>query len=97
MGSVGVIDTEALRPAMEAVREAEAAWKALCDEWRNLQGVAKLETAGDYAVRLQAAEQRYLRACERVVKAIDGTLQQGRLSGGSPLSTAPWNRSDPDE
>lgn len=71
MGSVGGIDAEALRPAIEAVRDAEAVWKALCDEWRNLQGVAKLETAGDYAVRLQAAELRYLRACERVVKAIE--------------------------
>lgn len=71
MGSEGVIDAEALRHAIEGVREAEAVWKALCDEWRNLQGVAKLETAGDYAVRLQSAELRYLRACERVVKAIE--------------------------
>lgn len=77
MGSIGVTDTEVLRQAMDAVREAEADWKALCCEWRDLQGVAKLETAGAYGIWLQAAEQRYLRACERVVKVLEGALRAG--------------------
>lgn len=76
---MALIDSEKLKPYLDAIANAETVRDCVHDDWRKLDEVQKLKLSAAFGTLIEGAD-RSLNACARLVKVL--TLETERAAKG---------------